>query len=61
MSALEGAAGWLLWNGERAGGVLGLVLLPVGAVFWFGFALPIPPLFAIVRTALVVLNWSALR
>jgi len=37
------------------------VLLPVGAVFWWGCALPIPPIFAFVWTALVLLNWQALQ
>ena len=35
-------ATWLLWNGSKAGAVLALVLLPIEAVFWVGFALPIP-------------------
>ena len=35
-------AGWLVWDGSRAGAVLSLALLPVEAVFWIGFALPIP-------------------
>ncbi|WP_436492152.1 hypothetical protein [Actinokineospora sp. HUAS TT18] len=59
--ALEGLAGWLLWGGHRSGAVLALALLPVGALCWWGFALPIPPLLAVVRTALVLLNWSDLR
>ena len=59
--ALEVAAGWLLWNGERSGGILALALLPIAGVFWLGFALPLPPLSALVRTALIVMNWSALR
>jgi hypothetical protein len=61
VSILEVVAGGLLWNGERSGGILALALLPIGAVFWLGFALPLPPLSALLRTALIVLNWSALR
>lgn len=57
---LEGVAGWLLWNGHRSGAILAIALLPFGAIFWWGFALPIPPLFAIARTILVVLSWSSL-
>ena len=34
--------------------------LPVGAVFWWGFALPIPPILAIVYTILIVMNWQNL-
>lgn len=57
---LEGFAGWLLWEGQRSGAILALVLLPAGAVYWWGFALPIPPIFAVVRTILIVLNWQSL-
>lgn len=59
--ALEAVAGWLIWNGQRSGGVLGLALLPVAAVFWYGFALPLPPLWSIGRAAIVIANWSALK
>lgn len=58
---LEGVAGWLLWGGHKSGGILALALLPVGAVFWVGFSLPFPPLFALARTALIVSNWSSLQ
>jgi len=58
--ALEIAAGGLIWDGNRVGAILALALLPFGAFFWWGFALPIPPLFALVRTVLIVLNWEKL-
>lgn len=58
---LEGLAGWLLWTGRVAGGILALALLPFGAVYWWGFALPYPPLAAIVTTVLIVLRWKSLR
>ena len=47
---LEGVAGWLLWGGHTSGAILALALVPIGAFFWWGFALPIPPLFAVART-----------
>jgi hypothetical protein len=53
-------AGWLVWNGSRAGAWLSLVLLPAEAVFWVGFALPIPWLFGVARTALLVFAWKSL-
>ncbi len=59
-SILEAVAGWLLWNGSKAGAVLALVVVPVGAVFWWGFALPFPPVFALVRTVLIFLSWRSL-
>ena len=57
---LEMTAGGLLWSADKIGAILALVLLPLGAVFWWGFALPIPPIFALVRTVLIVLNWQHL-
>jgi hypothetical protein len=58
---LEAVAGSLLWRGSMAGAVLALVLLPLGGVFWWGFALPIPPIVALVWTILILLSWQALR
>lgn len=51
---------WLVWNGSKAGAVLALVLLPIEAVFWIGFALPIPWLIGVARVVYVVLAWKAL-
>jgi hypothetical protein len=53
-------AAWLLWKGSRVGGVLALALLPVEAVFWIGFALPIPWVLGVARVILVVLAWRSL-
>ena len=58
---LEGVAGILLWGGYKSGAILALALLPVGGVFWWGFALPIPPIFAVVWTILILLSWQILR
>ena len=30
--ALECVSGWLLWNGQRSGAILALLLLPAGAI-----------------------------
>lgn len=59
--ALEGIAGWLLWSGHKAGALLAVALLPLGGIFWWGFALPFPPLFAAIRTALIVFSWRTLQ
>ena len=61
LCALEAYAGWLLWNGEPVGARMTLVLLPIEVAFWVGFAVPIPPLIAIVRLGLLAAGWSALR
>lgn len=58
---LEGLAGWLLWDGRQAGSILALVLVPAGVIFWWGFALPIPPILALIRTVLIVLSWHSFR
>lgn len=58
---LEGVAGWLLWDGQRSGAILALAILPIGAAFWVGFALPVAPPVALIRTALILLNWTSLR
>ncbi len=57
---LQAIAGALLWGGLKSGAFLSLVLLPVGAFFWWGFALPIPPIFAILWTILIWLGRSGL-
>jgi hypothetical protein len=57
---LETVAAWLLWGGHRSGAILGLAILPVGMVFWIGFSLPFPPVFAAIRTVLVFISWSRL-
>jgi hypothetical protein len=58
---LESVAGLLLWRGYKVGAILSLALVPAGAIFWWGFALPFPPIFALVRTILIVLSWQSLR
>jgi hypothetical protein len=58
---LEGLAGWLVWNGHKSGAILSLVLIPAGGIFWWGFALPFPPIFALIRTILIILSWQSLR
>jgi hypothetical protein len=57
----ECVAGWLLWGGHQSGAILALVLLPLGAVFWWGFALPFGPLFAVASTILILLEWNSLK
>jgi hypothetical protein len=57
---LELVAAVLLWGGNRSGAILTLVLLPVGGVFWWGFSLPIPPIFAVMWTILLLLGWQSL-
>jgi hypothetical protein len=57
---LEGLAGWLVWRGKRRGAILALLLLPAGTVYWWGFALPFRPIFALTRTFLIIQRWTSL-
>jgi len=52
-------AGWLVWDGSRSGAVLSLALLPVEAVFWIGFALPIPWALGVARVVMLALAWKS--
>ena len=58
---LEAVAGLLVWRGSRAGGILALALLPPGAIYWWGFALPFGPVFAVLSTLFILLGWGSLR
>jgi hypothetical protein len=50
----------LIWRGRSVGAVLSLVLLPVEAVFWVGFALPVPWVIGFARATLILLAWRSL-
>lgn len=51
----------LLWANKRSGAVLQFVLLPFESVLWYGFALPIPPVLALVRMVLTAKAWPGLQ
>ena len=51
---------WWLWRGRKAGAVLNVALLPVEAIFWLGFALPIPWLVGAARAVLIAIAWRSL-
>ncbi|MCO6451671.1 MAG: hypothetical protein J5I90_12880 [Caldilineales bacterium] len=59
ISILELIAGYLLWGGYRSGAILAIVLLVPGAVYWWGFDLPFPPIAAVIQTILIILGWSS--
>ena len=54
-------AAWLMWNGSKVGAIVGLALLPLEAVFWIGFALPVPWVLGLARLALVAPAWKSLH
>lgn len=53
-------SGRLLWRGERHGAILNLLTLPAEAVFWVGFALPLPWVSGIARIVLLAVAWRSL-
>ena len=61
VNVLEVVAGVLVWRGIRSGAIFGLALIPFGAFFWWGFALPVPPVLAAVRSILVAVSWKHLH
>lgn len=60
LCCFEVVAGALVWGGHRAGAWLGFALIAPCAWFWWGFALPIPPVFAAARSVLVLAAWRDL-
>ena len=54
-------AAWLVWNGSKLGAIVGLALLPLEAVFWIGFDLPVPWVIGVARVALLALAWPSLN
>jgi hypothetical protein len=61
VSALKILAGYWLSNSRMDGAILEIILLGLSAIFWFGFALPLGPLFGIIQVVLLVLAWRNLR
>jgi hypothetical protein len=61
VNAVVATGGILLWAGRRSGAVPSLAPLPVELLFWWGYALPFPPLVALLRVALVATAWHGLR
>ena len=60
VTVLVSVAAWLVWNGSRTGVIVSLAMIPVEAIFWYGFALPFPVLFGIARVVLLALAWRSL-
>jgi hypothetical protein len=61
VNVLEMLAGYWIWKSRKRGGVLALVLLPLGAIFWIGYALPVMVLIGPLRVLLVAKGWKTLR
>jgi hypothetical protein len=60
VSALKILAGYWLWNSRMDGAVFEVILLGLSAIFWYGFELPLGPLFGIIQVVLLALTWGSL-
>jgi len=60
VSALKILAAYWLWGSRKDGAVLELILLGLSVIFWYGFALPLGPLFGIIQVVLLALAWRVL-
>ncbi len=60
ISALKILPAYWLWNGRRDGAVLGLILVGLSAIFWYGFELPPGPMLGIPEVVLLALAWRSL-
>ncbi len=54
-------AGTWLWQSRRKGGSLEIGLLVLSTVFWFGFALPFPPIVGLLEAGLLAAGWKSLN
>lgn len=61
VTGVVASGGWLMWRGRRSGAVLAVAMIPIEAVFWYGYALPIPPVLALLRVGLIAAAWPRLR
>jgi hypothetical protein len=61
VNLLEVVAGYWLWKGRKQGGKLALMLLPAGAMFWIGYALPVMIVVGPLRVFLLAIGWKTLR
>jgi hypothetical protein len=50
-----------LWKGSKHAAAVNAAMLPVEAVFWYGFGLPIPWFIGLARATLIALAWRALK
>ena len=59
---LIGVAAWSargVWRGRKAGAVVNLAVLPLEAIFWVGFATPLPWFAGLARVALLAAGWRS--
>jgi hypothetical protein len=60
INLLQILAGYWLWKSRRKGEILGISLLAVSVVFWWGFGLPNPPVLGLLLAGLLAAGWKSL-
>ena len=60
ISALKLLAAYWVWNARKDGAVLGLILLGVSTIFWYGFSLPLGPTEGVAELVLTAVAWKSL-
>ena len=60
VSALKILAAYWLGQSRQDGAVLEMILLGLSAIFWYGFELPLGPIFGIIQVVLLAFAWKAL-
>ena len=58
---MECVAAQMIWNGEKGGAVLSLIIIPLELFFYIGFALPFGPPVMLLRIVLVIWAWSSFQ
>jgi len=58
---LECIAGWMLWQSDKGGAMLSIIIIPIEIFFYIGFALPFGPAMLLLRIVFLVLGWGALH
>lgn len=60
VSALKILAAYWLGQSRQDGAVLEIILLGLSVIFWYGFELPLGPIFGIIQAVLLVFAWKSL-
>lgn len=60
VNSLKVLAAYWLWQLRIEGAVLGLILIGVSSIYWYGFLIPGGPILGVAEVVLIILVWSRL-
>lgn len=60
VSAFKILAAYWLWHSRMDGAVLGAILIGLSAIFWYGYGIPLGPLFGVAELILLAIVWRTL-